>query len=267
MGMLGAVTVVLGVPDVARAFLKETTQQDNVPLTHRLFLPAPRDFSNLGFSASSQEVCHRTDRLFDNLILGYPSDIQLLLKDMYYNDRNLVPLKRSIEYGAQANWEGHFQRTGQEYFFKIDERLLDCPVILRWNKLHEIAGHIGQVAHCVKEIGAQAFIGEINAQNDWIKKFLEISVAPFEKVFLDGLPAKIIEEDISKIGDKAIEEEIFNDIKIRRSMSPHDYVRLQHRKDCPPRIDEIDIKKFCKHPAVMKFSPKWKTQFGLNKIN
>lgn len=267
MGILGAGAAVFGVPGVASGFLKESTQQDNVPLPHRIFVPAPSDFSDIGFSASSQEVCRHTDRLFDNLILGYPNDIQILLNDMYYNNRNIVPLKGFIEYGAQANWRFESNKTGQKYSMIIDERLLACPVILRWNKLHEIAGHIGQAAHCVKEVGVQAFSSEFNAQSEQLQKFFEISVAPYEKVFLDSLPAKAIEEDVSKIEDGAIEKIMLNDIETRRRVSPYDYVRFIHRKDCLPHIDEMDIKQFCLHPAVIRFPPKWKACFGLNKID
>ncbi|HYO22730.1 MAG TPA: hypothetical protein VER36_10015 [Flavisolibacter sp.] len=168
----------------------------------------------------------KLDLFFDDVIRNYPAATQDLLRRMYYEDNGIVIQEDLLKEGTQAYWEG--DREGEEITYRmvVDERIAKCPILLRMNKLHEIAGHIGQFHQAVSQAGVDDVLQEHG--NGQFRVFMEQSVTLNEKMLLHAIPESIMDEDLSSLGEPD-RTTIKWDITDRKHLSVDDYVRLKHR--------------------------------------
>ncbi len=230
----------------------------NEDLYHRTNVPLPSTPLLISDSDSLETVCRKIDNFFEDLIREYPDETQSLLRSMYYDDCNVVPV-RSIEQGSQASWNLSAGEDGIEYKMVLDERLFDTPILAKWNKIHEIAGHIGQVSHRIDMVGLDQWLEEVN--NNSFRKFTELSIAPAEKALLDAIPETVIEGELKRL-DKSIQSTMRHDIHIRREMDYDQYVRLRHRSDqcsLSASITEDEYRFFHSRPDVNSFAVQMRT--------
>ena len=104
-----------------------------------------------------------------------------------------------------------------------------APFHLRWNKIHEIAGHIGQMHQREEQIGSNARIEELCGPDKSFGRFMEQSIAPAEKHLLDALPQNIIERAILAIADTRKREDARLILSGRTGINMHLYIKLVHR--------------------------------------
>lgn len=197
----------------------------NVPLPSKPLVISEED--------SHYAVCQKIDRFFDDLIRNYPESTQDLLRAMYYDEANVLDVEKAIEQSYQANWFQYADETGIHYEMEIDCRLHASPIMCRWNKIHEVACHIGQTDQRIAQVGLDRWQKEFNS----FQRFTELSIAPAEKMLLDALPWNIIKEDLAYMNDASVASIVKNDIRTRKKMPYDEYVKLQHRISDP--IDSI----------------------------
>lgn len=214
-------------------------------------IPLPSKPLVIGSSDTEDEVCKKLDDYFDDIIRTYPKTVQTLLRGMYYDDISVEPVENSLEKGYQANWQVAYDGQNIQYKMVIDSRLLASPIMLRWNKIHEIGGHIGQVCQRIEQVGVGAWMEEIN--NGTFGKFLEQSIAPAEKLLIDALPLKAVEQDVLSLTDLNIRTLMIGEVARRKEFDLDKYIRLQHRPG--DNITETDHQLFI-HRSDMQASLK-----------
>lgn len=203
---------------------------------------------------NAKTICRKIDLLFDIITSGYPNNTRLLLLDMYFNNRNVHPMDGYLEQGTQANWTVCMHDLFVGYHMTIDRRLMQCPILQRLNKIHEIAGHIGQANQRIRAVGFDQFEEEMHSNKFHI--FTEQSIALVEKMLIDALPEKVIKADIKNIQDPRMRSEMLKDFKIRRALDYDRYSRLAHRKkSCPASamMTEKDYQQLHDRPDVSAF--------------
>lgn len=190
----------------------------NIPLPSQPLMLCPKD--------CYQTICDKLDDFFDDIISGYPDETQNLLRDMYYNNTNVVFDGHTIEGGSFANWHLTGSCDDLVYSMTVDSRCYDADIFFKWNKIHEIAVHIGQAHQRIQQVGVEDFLKEVENQD--FNRFTELSVAPVEKILLDALPENIIKQELSYYHGP-VRDILENDLVNRRRMGRDDYMRLQHR--------------------------------------
>lgn len=203
-----------------------------------LFLKTPVPLPKSGFAvppgADGAEACRRLDALFDDIIRVYPDLTRRVLSLMYYGDENVDYQSGLLEKGYQANWYAVEMEGGIVPVMAADERLKNCPVLLRIGKLHEIGVHIGQ-AYCRLTANRSEFLKEYAAGA--FDSFTEMCAAMIDKLVTDALPEDILRADVKAIGDATLEEKTLASFKSTRETSYEDYARLKHRPDRPSAED------------------------------
>lgn len=223
-------------------------------LYQSVYIPLPSRPLELHATDSYQTICDKLDDFFDDIISGYPEETQELLNDMYYNNTQVSFNGNTLETGAFANWHINGDYDNLNYSMSVDSRCYDAEVFFRWNKIHEIAVHIGQAHQRIQQIGIEDFLKEI--ENRDFNRFTELSVAPVEKLLLDTLPENIIAQELSYYNDLA-HEILENDISVRRNMKYDHYMRLQHRvHSCAltASITEDDVARLHSREDVQQFN-------------
>jgi hypothetical protein len=195
-------------------------------------IPLPSAPLRITETDTRDEVCEKLDRFFDDLIRNYPPKAQSLLKGMYYEDENIFSVPDAIENRWEANWVVSRENGMISYEMRVDVNLVDCPVLLRCNKIHEIACHLGQVHERISEVGFDGLMKDLQGETPF-RRLLEQSVAPAEKMMVDAIPMRIFEEDLALIPKDSARDSTRADILYRKEISYDAYVRLCHRQIDP----------------------------------
>lgn len=213
-------------------------------------VPLPSVAPKINASDTTEIVCTKIDRYFDDIIRGYPESTRQLLHDMYEDKENkyIDSSKTSIEEGQQANWQLDHSENGNHFQMVIDTRLRNCPVTFRLNKIHEIAIHIGQAHQRLEQVGADTFFRELGT----FRKFTEQSVVLAEKILHDALPREIIARDLENIRHTSIFEVMEKDCLARKVINFDDYLHMQHRDHCD-KLTPSDHETFLRNPHIASF--------------
>jgi hypothetical protein len=208
----------------------------------------------------------KIDSYFEDLVRAYSRSTRALLRNMYYGgednrndtdsyvaaqERLLREYKSAAETTPVNNENGHV-----EYETLIDSHLMDCDIIARMLKIHEIAGHIGQMNTRVEQVGAEVF------GNEWegraFQVFIEQSATLAEKMLIDALPARLLIEDAQLSGGgrrgtlKALTRQgKLTDLLAEKDMPIEDYIRLAHYAGMD--LTEEEHKRFQQLKTVQDF--------------
>jgi hypothetical protein len=185
------------------------------------------------------DACGKLDDYFDDLVRKYPRDIRIMLGDMYYNSAGLIIEEGMLE---KTRRRGHCElarKEGDEDGYcaiRIDAHIYECPLLLRCTKIHEIAGHAGQMAERVEKIGYDAWKKE--ADSGAFTRFTEQSIAPAEKMMFDALPSDLLGEDLDFMMDQKARGDVALFIMRDRAMAYDDYTRLKHTPETTPITEQ-----------------------------
>ena len=219
-----------------------------VELYEKSRVPIPSELLQINKGDAEKTVCQKIDSYFDDLIKNYSDSTKQRLRDMYYNNTNVKSSQALITEKKWANWSFTANEHGICFEMLFHPCLLDCPVMLRWNKIHEIAIHIGQVCEQIENVGLDVFMDD---RLSIFRKFTEQSAALAEKILLDALPENIIKRDLNKIKTSPYYDVIKSDLQSRKSISFLDYLRLPHRNN-EDNLTELDHHLFLKNPDVQE---------------
>lgn len=185
-----------------------------------------------------ESICDLIDMFFNDLIRNYPESTRFVLYRMYYAGENIFPKENLIEEGAFASWSLSLLSDGSiRYNMNVDSKLTDCPVVLRWQKIHEIAGHLGQVHQRIEQVGLTTWLGE----KEEFFVFSEHSVAFAEKAFLDALPDRVITRDLANIQDTSCRAGMLREVSFRTGLTVEDYTALKHYGGFQPTYDPAKV--------------------------
>lgn len=210
-------------------------------------IPLPSKQLVINASDSEAVICSKIDHYFEDIIRDYPDSTKSFIREMYYNDKNIVE-EDLISKGGQANWHLNHYETHDDFRMTIDPNISHAPILFRLDKLHEIGVHIGQAHQRMEQQGFDQLKKEDKAFN----RFTEQSVAIAEKFVFDALPMEVIERDCSYISDPTIRELIENDCWVRKTMSFDNYVSLKHRSNHHDLIS-TDHSAFRNHPQIKEY--------------
>ena len=193
-------------------------------------VPFPKNRLVIAETDNIQMACKKIDVYFEDVIRNYSRNTQKLLRDMYYNNKNVRPKKNLIkDKSYQANWSVSYANKRLEYFMTVDEDSMASPLTHKRNKIHEIAGHIGQIADRAEKLGAKKVFDELDG--DKLRVFLERSVTFMEKELIDAIPQKLMKESISLIKDASCRETIEKNHSYVSNMSKRDFTNMRHRHE------------------------------------
>lgn len=221
-----------------------------------IYVPLPSKPLYLSEQDSYTNVCDKLDDFFDDIVRGYPDDTRELLTDMYYNNTNIDFNGHTLEGGSFANWHIGGTYNDLRYSMSVDSRCYNSGVFFRWNKIHEIAVHIGQAHQRVQQVGVDAFLEEVDSGD--FNRLTELSVAPTEKMLLNALPIGVIERELN-VYNECAGDILRDDILIRKDMAYDSYMRLQHRVlscDLTASITEEDVSRLHSRPDMQAFNQK-----------
>jgi len=221
-------------------------------LYQQTYVPLPSQPLIILESDTAEKAYKKIDLYFNDLIQGYPHETQEILRSIYNNDQDII-LIDGIMNNLQANWNLSANDKGIKYTMLLDKQLYKSPLLTRWNKIHEIAGHIGQVSHRISVARLDQWLDEVNSNA--FAKFTEMSIAPAEKMLVDALPEKLIETELSYL-DHNIRGIMKHEISRRRTSDYTRYTHLEHRKatcEFSRSITEDDYNLLHSRPDIQKF--------------
>ncbi len=167
-----------------------------------VYIPVPTRPLDISATDTTETVCAKIDAYFDDIISGYPNDTQKLLRNMYYKNKDVVPVDGLMEgeramavFSCGPLLSIFGVRTG--YKVEVDSRLISLPITSRWLKVHEIAGHVGQDHQRINQVGYDAWLEEW--ESGAFKKFTEQSVGLSEWVLLKALPVELLLNELQNI--------------------------------------------------------------------
>ncbi len=115
----------------------------------------------------------------------------------------------------------------------IERTLAPCPIVKRFLKIHEIAGHAGQAHERIAQIGLLSFLMTELPTKDF-HFFAEQSAALPEKMLIDALPARIIAADLKKgATDMKVAGAFLKNFIWSKKFTYRDYSMLLHRTPGP----------------------------------
>lgn len=230
-------------------------KQVNVPTASHLILPEKRVTVDLAGPLPANAVARITsltrqiDSYFDALVATYPASTTRLLRQMYYENKNISEQSGLL---AQQAVFAHTVITLKEdetnFAVVIDPLLRRSPSLLRLKLIHEIAVHIGQTHQRIHQVGSAGYAKE--RRTGEFVKFTELTAALVEKRVIDAIPIEIAVADIRlNIDDKTAREALLNDLKFRREATFALYPWLRQRlaydaSTAQGPIGEYEIKRF-----------------------
>lgn len=222
-----------------------------------IHVPVPATPFKMEKEDTSESICKKIDKLFDDITNGYPDKTRQLVREMYYNNEGVFPLHRQAEEeNAFATWQlfrDQYDPEGTHCVF-IDQDLYPCQIVNRFCKIHEIAGHAGQAHQRISKAGFDTFIQEY--QSGIFSAFTDQSVCLSEKMLVDALPSRLIAADLASSQSKPSAQAFMSEFLRLKKFSYGDYTSLSHRaEDCSAaqKLPAEYYDDFHKRPDVKKF--------------